>query len=258
MQDYALIMLAGALGSFHCVGMCGGFACAIGYQQSGWRSTLQRLVLYNLGRLTTYVFLGAVGGLLGMQIMAGGTSLFSVSSGQRILAVVSGLLMLLMGFQLLGWMPRFKISRINPGRLFFGVPPLADARLGGGTASAGFSLAKALQATVSRPGVGASLALGVFNGFLPCPLVYAFLAQAAGSLEPAKGMVIMALFALGTFPAMLVIGVLGQTLGTSWRKVGVTLAGGMVAALGVVTLLRGLLALDAYQMSHALLFGPLG
>ncbi|MCW4573875.1 sulfite exporter TauE/SafE family protein [Venenivibrio stagnispumantis] len=45
--------------------------------------------------------------------------------------------------------------------------------------------------------------LGVFNGFLPCPLVYAFLMRALFEQNPVKGMVVMILFGIGTVPAML-------------------------------------------------------
>ena len=35
MTYYALLFVAGFAGSFHCIGMCGGFACALGADPRG-------------------------------------------------------------------------------------------------------------------------------------------------------------------------------------------------------------------------------
>ena len=69
MGAYLVIFAAGFAGSFHCIGMCGGFACALGRDPHGLGTTLQRHLLYNLGRLSTYCFLGALfGTLMGLLI----------------------------------------------------------------------------------------------------------------------------------------------------------------------------------------------
>ena len=135
-------------------------------------------------------------------------------------------------------------------------------------------LTQALRSLVKAPGVAAPLALGVLNGFLPCPLVYAFAAQAAASGGPLSGLQIMAAFGLGTFPAMLVMGGLGlwwrrgartpvaqpvhasflprpvpspaAVVPIDWRAQGVRLAGGFIVILGIITLARGLLPMSAH------------
>ena len=68
MTYYLVIFAAGFLGSFHCIGMCGGFACALGRDPRGGAATVERHLLYNLGRLTTYCFLGALAGALGQAV----------------------------------------------------------------------------------------------------------------------------------------------------------------------------------------------
>ena len=60
-----VIFAAGFAGSFHCIGMCGGFACALGRDPQGAGATVLRHLLYNVGRLTTYCFLGGLAGALG-------------------------------------------------------------------------------------------------------------------------------------------------------------------------------------------------
>jgi len=55
---YFLIFLAGLAGSAHCLGMCGGFACALGSDPRGSVATVRRHLIYNLGRFSSYCFLG--------------------------------------------------------------------------------------------------------------------------------------------------------------------------------------------------------
>ena len=65
---YLVVFAAGFAGSFHCLGMCGGFACGLGRDPRGRGATVVRHLLYNSGRLTTYCFLGALAGALGQVI----------------------------------------------------------------------------------------------------------------------------------------------------------------------------------------------
>jgi sulfite exporter TauE/SafE len=224
MTYYLLIFVAGIAGSFHCVGMCGGFACALGRDPSGRVATLERHLLYNTGRLASYVFIGLLAGLLGAAIVdtnAAGT----LSLSQRLLAVVSGLLMVTMALQILG-----PVAGLKPALIGFG----------------GLTLAASLRSLLGAPGRSAPLAFGVFNGFLPCPLVYAFVAQAAASGGIASGVLTMIAFGLGTYPAMLLMGGLGNLLGPGWRRRGVWVAGAFIMVLGLITLARGVLPLGGH------------
>lgn len=215
MTPYGLIFLAGLAGSFHCIGMCGGFACAIGSDPRGPRATLLRHLTYNTGRLTTYCFLGAVAGYLGL-LATGHADIGATGVMQRALALISGALMVVIGLQFLGYLARWRL-----------------ALRGGGY------LAQALRSLLGETHPAMPLAFGVFNGFLPCPLVYAFAAQAAASAGPLPGILTMAAFGLGTFPAMLLMG----GVGARQRLRGVRIAGAFVVLLGVITLARGALPL---------------
>ena len=249
MTPYLLVFLAGAAGSMHCIGMCGGFACAIGGDARGPAASVLRHGIYNLGRLSSYAFIGALAGSAGL-LLAGLTADTSLASAaQRSLAVVSGLLMMYIGLQFLGV---FKTARTHG--------PGVDM------------LAQALRKLVRAPGRSAPLALGVLNGMLPCPLVYAFAAQAAASGGPLQGLSIMVAFGLGTFPAMLAMGGVGLWLRradavpraqpihasflpaarplprTDWRVLGVRTAGGFIVLLGLITLARGVLPMSAHTL----------
>src|SRR6202035_3209033 len=115
MTYYALLFLAGLAGSFHCIGMCGGFACALGADPRGAGATSVRHLLYNTGRLTTHCFPGTRAGgrgqaickSLGLRWDLGPPFLnASLDAGQRALAVMAGLLMIIMAlsfFGLRGW-----------------------------------------------------------------------------------------------------------------------------------------------------------
>jgi sulfite exporter TauE/SafE len=258
MAETALVFLAGLAGSMHCLGMCGGFACALGADPRGGGATLRRHLLYNLGRITTYCFIGAVIGQLGLMLVGHGGEGTPASLVQRALALVAGLLMAVVGLQFLGVLGRLPLPRLES----------MAARLGG-----------ALATILHAPGAGAPLALGVANGFLPCPLVYAFAAQAAASGGALAGLSTMAAFGLGTLPMMLAAGGLGLRLraagppgglaaaggqvlrlqrrppgassagvpiGPARRQFGVRLAGAFILALGLLTCARGLLPLGAH------------
>jgi hypothetical protein len=239
MTQYLVIFAAGFAGSFHCIGMCGGFACALGRDSRGTGATIRRHLLYNTGRLTTYCFLGGLAGALGQVICTAqgvGTAPLldgSVDVGQRLLAIVAGLLMIAMALQFFGLLQAF--HRLSVG---FG----------------GSTLAMSLRSLLAARSSAAPLAFGVFNGFLPCPLVLAFVAQAAATAGALPGLLVMAAFGLGTFPAMLMMGGIGRALAPAWRQRGVWLAGCGILLLGLLTLGRGVFPSDAH-IGHAWMAG---
>ena len=64
--------LVGLVGSLHCIGMCGPIAIALPVPNSSNLSFFTGRILYNLGRVVTYSFLGAILGLLGGRIALAG------------------------------------------------------------------------------------------------------------------------------------------------------------------------------------------
>ena len=88
------------LGSFgHCVGMCGGIVIAYSSTKikNEWTKQVQALahLLYSFGRITTYVILGALFGLVG-----GVVTFDNLTSG--IFLLITGSMMVLVGLSLLG------------------------------------------------------------------------------------------------------------------------------------------------------------
>jgi sulfite exporter TauE/SafE len=213
MSAYLLVFLGGVAGSLHCVGMCGGFPLALsGVAQRG---NFQRQILYNLGRLNTLVFIGMLSGAAGAALVATGP----VRVLERALAVVAGVFMILVGLEVLGLLAHF------------------TAR---GAALAQATIGRLLGGVIRSRSPLAPLALGVFNAFLPCQLIYAFAARAASTASMVDGMLTMLFFGLGTFPAMLALGLTGLLARPALRARLSLASGLLVVALGLVTLLRGL------------------
>lgn len=107
MVDLLLIASLGFLGSFgHCLGMCGPITLAFSLSGQGdaapdkgmvrWRSLGFHLLL-NGGRLASYALVGAAIGGLGSVLVAGGQVAGIGSDLRRIMALVTGLLLIWFG-----------------------------------------------------------------------------------------------------------------------------------------------------------------
>lgn len=210
-MTYLAIFVGGLAASLHCVGMCGGFPLALAAAAPG--GNVQRQLLYNLGRLNTLVFIGAISGALGAGVVAAGPG----HMVEQLLALVAGGFMILVGLEVLGVLAHITTR----GAMF------AQATVG-----------RMLGGVIRSRSPAAPLALGVFNAFLPCQLIYAFAARAAGTASIGEGMLTMLCFGLGTVPAMLSVGATRALARPSIRAQLSRLSGWLVIAFGVVTLLR--------------------
>ncbi|MGH7889287.1 MAG: sulfite exporter TauE/SafE family protein [Thermodesulfobacteriota bacterium] len=214
MIEYALIFVAGIMGSFHCIAMCGGFPLAISSVLK--RNSSRRLwshALYNFGRIFTYTFLGTLVGSLGLMIQ----DIRPILSGQVILSTLAGVFMIFIGLQILGILGEKVMPGLTPFYNF---------------------IKKAMSSFMRDKGFTAPFCLGIFNGFLPCPLVYAFLFKAAVSGSPDKGALTMLSLGLGTIPTMFLLGNLGEILSPKVRA-SISRAPGLVVLIfGVITVIR--------------------
>ncbi len=175
MIELPLIFLGGLLGSAHCVGMCGGFAVSIGINASGALANLRRQLIYSAGRIFTYSFLGVVAGYTGLWVA--NRASFWINA-QAALCVLAGLLLTSQGLVALGVVPIGLRSQQHSGN------SLCLAR-----SFVGPFLASSRSTDV--------LVAGVLTGFLPCGLVYGFLALASSSASIMAGLLIMLLFGAG-------------------------------------------------------------
>jgi uncharacterized protein len=215
MIEWPLIFLGGLLGSSHCVGMCGAFALTIGLGTPSAAGNARRQLLYSLGRIFTYTFAGAAAGFAGMRLQRHSIPAFHA---QTVLSLVAGTLLVIQGLQSAGVLPAFWKK----------------------PAAAGFCPSQGLfRSFLTAPGWHNAFLAGLLTGFLPCGLVYAYLALAAGSGNILYGAAIMALFGAGTVPLMVLTGVGTSLLTINGRRYLFRAAAICVIATGLITITRG-------------------
>ena len=78
--------ILGFVGSAHCAGMCGPIALALPLRSNSWLTRVSGGLIYNTGRISTYIMLGAIFGLLGKGLHMAGFQLWA--------SVVIGVLMI--------------------------------------------------------------------------------------------------------------------------------------------------------------------
>jgi uncharacterized protein len=221
MLDLMLIGLLGFLGSFgHCLGMCGPLATALLLSERS-RSRLGTLLLLNGARLVSYALVGAGIGAIGSVLIAGGQLAGIGSDFRRILAIVTGLLLVFLGLGQV-W-PRFGLW-VQRGR------SRAMIQLGGGLVNERLHRA---MVSLSSP-----VALGLLWGLMPCGFLYQAQVKAAETGDPLRGALVMMAFGLGTMPMMLGVGQVAQRLSRSRRSQLFRLGGWVTLVIGLVTLLR--------------------
>lgn len=212
----------GASAFAHCLGMCGPFALHLS-RGPGRAGVLVNQLLWHVGRITTYLFLGALAGGLSQAILR------ALTAGwvPRALAFSAGGVMILAGLALLGLRPR-----------------LGPSGEGGGL------IAGLFGQLLGPPRPAGALTLGLATGFLPCPIVLAGLALAVqGGTVPA-GLGVMAALGAGTLWSLLLLGLAGRALAAGLRRWGAVLAGSLILLMGLATVLRGT------EAFHRLLAGP--
>lgn len=214
MQLLPLIFVSGILGSAHCIGMCGPFALTLGSTAPTWKQNVTRQLVYSLGRICTYAFLGTVGGFAGMRLSQYATQMANVPA---VLAVVAGLLLIYQGLAASGVLRRKSV-----------------------TGSATPCLGGSFLATFLRgPDWKHVFLAGLFTGMLPCGLVYSFLALAASSANMFSGAAIMTVFGVGTIPVMVATGYGASLMSWKLRNHLYRVASWSVVLAGTVSVLRG-------------------
>lgn len=212
-SDFAVGLAGGAVAFVHCLGMCGGFAVHLA-RGGAFAPALGRLFLWHVGRACTYTFLGALAGFGGSRLQG----LTGLSWTSRLLACAAGAAMIAAGLVLSGLVPRHRVATPAPGAGLW---------------------AALYRGLFAQPTSASALGLGVATGFLPCPIVMAFLAYAAQTASVPAGLLTMAGVGVGTVWALLLFGLTGHALGRHFRRSGAVAGGVVLVMLGAVTVLRG-------------------
>jgi len=224
------VFVASLVGSLHCVGMCGGVValCVGGRPAAGGARTMAPHVLYNLGRMLTYVTLGAVSGAVGAAVDIGGAA----TGFSRVAAVLAGAAMIVVGavalLRAIGVVVRCPRLPAPVQRVF----------------------QTGMRAVTGAPPAVRPLLIGGLTGLLPCGWLYAFVISAAGTGHPVLGAMTMAAFWAGTVPAMLAVGIGVQSISASVRRFVPKLTAIALLVIGVLTVV-GRLQVPAYAETLA-------
>lgn len=159
------VFFVALLSSLHCVGMCGVFCLA----SSAEKKSLSWL--YHIGRLASYMLLGALFAIIGEQLV------------YELQPYLLGLVLFILVVVLLlksKWL-NFAYKKMNLPNYYL------------------------LQKSKNLPIKMKALLLGLSSGLLPCGLLYTFLFAALAVQEFWLGMGIILMFWLGTSPALQVL-----------------------------------------------------
>jgi len=234
-------LLAGLAGSLHCVGMCGPILAGLvqvmpassvtveGRRSAAGRTAEMRrraalTTWYHVGRLSTYVLLGAVSGLVGGAVQDRAVP----ATWTRWTGLAAAGLALLAAVVVVAW-PRIASGGCGGGRrngepgedtCATSPPPSATTSAG----RAGALLVRFGRSLAATPRTEARLLLGALMGWLPCGLVYATLALAAALGHPVLSGLAMLAFGLGTIPALTASTLVVDLVPAHWRRHGPRLA----------------------------------
>ena len=231
MVELWLIAILGFLGSFgHCAGMCGPIAIAFSLSAqplsdgdtvaARWQQITFHLLL-NLGRLLSYVLVGAAIGGLGSVLVAGGQMAGVGSLLRRGIALLTGLMLIALG-----------LRQVTPQ--FFLKLPLLHPLQG----ALHRKLQQAMAYTSQRHRWWTPALLGLVWGLVPCGFLYAAQIKAAEASSLKGGMATMLAFGLGTLPVMLGVGVSSAWLSRDRTSQLFQLGGWITLFIGVLTLTR--------------------
>jgi sulfite exporter TauE/SafE len=220
------VLAASLLGSLHCVGMCGGFVAAVGNagRGEGRRRSFGPLLAYQGARGLAYVGLGALAGLLGAGLEHGAALL----GLQRFAAVAMGLVLIAMG-----------LAALWPGRGLERDAAAPLVSLGGHPARRPSLLARLrlrLTRAVRERGATAGAAAGLLSALLPCGWLWAYVIVAAATGSAGYGALVMAVFWLGSVPALLGVGLLAGELGRRLGRHAPKLTAAAMLTLGLLSL----------------------
>jgi hypothetical protein len=159
------------------------------------------------------------------------TTVAYIEDFQKGIMIFAGIVIILMGLGLAGWLPLAWLTRRTDPTL---------------SAPATFFINKMRSVFSGNLPNGAFFPMGMATGLIPCGLVYtALITTARAAMEAQnpvigglKGMLLMLLFGLGTLPALVLFGKLVNVIGIKMRARLYKLSALVMIAMGVLFLVR--------------------
>lgn len=205
-------LLFGLITSLHCVGMCGPIAMMLPVDRTNQFTKNKQILLYHLGRLTTYSLLGLVFGLFGRGLYLAGI--------QQRISIVIGIIIILIAL-----IPERIFMKYNFSKpIYKGISEVKSAL--------GKQFKKKTDSSIYT--------IGLLNGLLPCAMIYVALFGALAMQDSLQGMLYMFMFGLGTIPLMSLVvyfsSFIQKVIGNKLSKIIPV----VMLILGVLFVLRGL------------------
>jgi uncharacterized protein len=208
---YSALVL-GLVSSLHCIGMCGPIAMMLPVSHDNPEKKALQIMAYHAGRLLSYACIGLLFGLIGRG--------FYLAGWQQWLSISAGVLMV--------------VTVLVPGHLFakynFSKPA--------------FRLISKLKILLgqqfSKSSFKSIFSIGVFNGLLPCGMVYAAVFGALTMPKFYVSGIYMILFGLGTVPLMSSVVYMQRFFTLPVRNKIQKIIPYAVACIGILFILRGL------------------
>lgn len=202
----------GLLSSLHCIGMCGPIALLLPVDRQNPPKRVLQLLLYHLGRFTSYTALGLLFGMLGAGIYLAGY--------QQQLSLACGILMVLFAL-----IPERRWNKLS----------------GASSVTAGLGRLKSQMSRHFKQKKAHSFYLvGLLNGLLPCGLVYVALFGALSQSHVLYSGLYMFVYGLGTLPMLSLVNYLLPNMSLKWRQRFNRFIPYFVALMGIYFILRGL------------------
>ena len=201
-------LLLGLASSLHCIGMCGPLMISAQMHLTPKQHKWFGILFYQLGRITTYMLLGFLAGIIGWRIgIAGWQQTFSIVIGLLVLVFLFGKIVFEKSIQ---W--RWFNQRIQ---LF-------------------------MTWSMHRRGLLGMYIMGAANGLLPCGMVYFALSAAMITTTAFQAVLFMLVFGLGTLPALYVVTFWGGHLHIKYRRFFNKAAPVILGFTAILLILRGL------------------
>lgn len=217
-MGYGMLFVIGLITSVHCIAMCGGINLSQTLQKDTsteiskimFRNTLE----YNIGRVVSYTVIGGVLGAVGA--LAGiGSSLQTSTLFQGILKLFAGIIMVVMGVNMLGIFPGLR-------RLAVHIP----------------NFNKKTKQKSGRK-LRTPFFIGLCNGLMPCGPLQSMQVVALASGNPLTGALSMLCFSLGTVPLMLGFGSAVSMLGKRFTRQVLKAGAILVVVMGLSMMVQG-------------------
>jgi len=201
-------ILLGLASSLHCIGMCGPLVMSIPVQHLPQHKKILGILVYQFGRIGTYMILGILAGLIGWRIgVAGWQQVFSISIG------------IVMLFFLLS---RLFFKKIEGWKWF------------------NQKVIRLISWSMHRHGFSGMYLMGAANGLLPCGMVYIAISGAMATGTILNALVFMLFFGLGTLPALFSLAFWGTRLSWQNKQAMRKLVPYVVGLTAILLIIRGL------------------